>query len=145
MTIRRLWTAGTALLLAALIGAACWEASLSSGGNNPGAGGVTVPYTVVYSASAGGDGIIDELRYLDPNGVQVVRFNPALPFSVEFTMGSGAQVSMVATARVTTGSARIRVTATRTTGDSATVDLSDDCESAGTFLLCQLSFPGETL
>ena len=145
MTSRRLWKAGTALLLAALTGTACWEASLSSGGSNPGAGGVTVRYTVVYSASVGGDGLIDELRYLNADGVQVLALNPTLPFSVELTMESGDQVAISATGRVTTGSARIQVTATRTTSDSAKIDLSDDCDSAGTFLLCQLSIPGQTL
>jgi hypothetical protein len=145
MTNRRFWTAAAAVLGALLVGTACFEASLSSGGGTPGAGGITTQYRVVYSASAGGDGEFDELRYLNAEGVQVIVFNPTLPFTVELPMQGGDQVAMVGTARVTTGSARIRVTATRTTTDSTTVDVGDDCQSSGTFLLCELSIPAQSL
>jgi hypothetical protein len=145
MTALRIGTAAAAATALVLAGGACFEASLSSGGSNPGAGGLTARYTVVYSANVGGDGAFDELRYVNEEGVQVIILAPTLPFSVELTMEGGDQLAMAATARVTTGSAQIRVTATRTTSDSTKVDVSDDCQSDGTFLLCELSIPGETL
>jgi len=145
MTFRRFPIAVAAVLAAVVVGAACFEASLSSGDGTPGAGGITTRYTVVYSASVGGDGQIEQLRYLNEVGTQVVVFNPSLPYSVELTVPGGSQVAMAATGRTTTGSIQIRVTATRTTADSAAVDANDDCSSDGVFLLCELSIPAQTL
>jgi hypothetical protein len=131
--------------LAALTLIACFDSGLGTGGGTPGAGGFSPRYTVTYSATATGDGTIAELRYIDPDGVQVIVLDPILPFSLEFQMGSGDAVGMVATGDVTTGALQIRVETARTSGDTPGTDERDSCDSDGTFIICELSIPSRTL
>ncbi len=133
--------------LAVLSVIACFDAGLGTGNGTPGAGGFTPRFTVEYTASVSGDGTIAELRYFNPEGVQVIVLDPALPFSIEFTMGSDDVVGMVATGDVTTGTLQIELRAVRTTDPTPTplVDKSDSCTSDGTFIVCELSIPSQSL
>lgn len=141
---RRTLLFGTAAALSAI---ACFDAGLGTGNGTPGAGGFTPRYAVEYSASASGDGTIAELRYFNPEGVQVIVLDPALPFSIEFTMGNGDVVGMTATGDVTTGTLQIELLAARSTDPTPTplVDKSDSCTSDGSFIVCELSIPSQSL
>jgi len=133
--------------LAVLPFVACFDAGLGTGGGTPGAGGFTPRYTVEYTANASGDGTIAELRYFDPDGVQVIVLDPVLPFSIEFTMGNGDVVGMAATGDVTTGTIEIELLAARASEPTPAplVDKSDSCTSDDAFIICELSIPSQSL
>lgn len=150
MSTLRLGIARRALLFgaaAALAGIACFDSGLGTSTSIPGAGGFTPRYTVEYTASASGDATIAELRYVNPEGLQVIVLDPALPFSIEFTMGNGDVVGMGATGDVTTGTIQIGLWAARTTDPTPTplVNKSDSCTSDGSFIICELSIPSQSL
>ena len=138
---RRALLLGTAAVLPLI---AC-DAGLGTDTGIPGAGGFTPRYTVEYTASANGDGTIAELRYINPEGVQVIVLDPALPFSIGFTMGNGDVVGMTATGDVTTGTLQIELRAARTSDPTPLVDKSDSCTSDGSFIVCDLSIPSQSL
>ena len=133
--------------LAVLPLSACFEAGLGTGTGIPGAGGATPRYTVEYTASISGDGTIAEVRYLNPEGLQILALDPVLPFSIEFTMGSGDVVGITAAGDATTGGLQIGLHAVRTNAQTPTpfLDLSDSCQSDGDFIICELSIPSQSL
>ncbi len=68
-------------------------------------------YTVKYSVTSRGDGEVASITYRDAGGVLRTVEHPALPWSMEFVMHSGDQVSLSATGTATAGTLLLSLSA----------------------------------
>ncbi len=71
-----------------------------------------IPFSVVYTATATGDGKISKIDYYDENGATKSVTNPTLPWSKTVTMTGGQSVYMYAKGNSSSGKVEIVCTAT---------------------------------
>lgn len=71
-----------------------------------------IPFNVVYSATATGDGKISKIDYYDENGATKTVNNPTLPWSKTISLAGGQSVYMYAKGNSSNGRVDISCTAT---------------------------------
>lgn len=106
-----------------------------------GGGGSERVYTVTYTASATGDGVIDQVRYRDPDGVEQRVSDPGLPFAVNLTMAPGDQVAIFASGSVSDGEVRTGLVTSSSDDQGTILDEEDSCQSSGVEISCNLGTP----
>lgn len=74
----------------------------------------TIPFNVVYTATASGDGKISKIDYYDENGATKSVTNPTLPWTKAVTMNGGRSVYMYAKGNSSTG--RVDISCVSTAG-----------------------------
>ena len=84
---------------------------------------ITVGMTVVYTATATGDGTMSALSYATSSGMVTVN-NPTLPWTLTILVPSNTKITMTATGTVTNGSLDIDY---KGTGEGHTTHASDNC------------------
>lgn len=84
---------------------------------------ITVGMTVVYTATATGDGTMSALSYATSSGMVTVT-NPALPWTVTIAVPSNTKITMTASGTVTNGSLDIDY---KGSGEGHNTHASDNC------------------
>lgn len=72
----------------------------------------TIPFTVVYTASATGDGKVSKIDYYDENNESKTVTNPSLPWSKTVTITGGKNVYLYAKGNSSRGRVDVNCTAT---------------------------------